>query len=102
MEQSVSPITIYSAEEIIEICYLIDVSMYGMFNRPRKTVTKMSRISSHMILGPVGPLKKLVQIYILPNISGSKGNQTIKFGQLIEYKTEIFSLKPMQKLRQGH
>ena len=25
-------------------------------------------------------------MHILPNISRSKGNQTIKFGQLIEYK----------------
>ena len=26
-----------------------------------------------------------IAIHILPNISQSKGNQTIKFGQLIEY-----------------
>ena len=33
-------------------------------------------------------------IRILPNILQSKGNQTRKFGQLIEYyKTEIFFLK---------
>ena len=33
-------------------------------------------------------------IHILPNILQSKGNQTRKFGKLIEYyKTEIFSLK---------
>ena len=25
-------------------------------------------------------------MHILPNISRSKGNQTVKFGQLIEYK----------------
>ena len=32
-----------------------------------------------------------VYIYTLPNISKSKGNQTMKFGQSIEYKifTEI-------------
>ena len=31
-------------------------------------------------------------IHILPNISGSKDNQTMKFGQLIEYK-KIFLFK---------
>ena len=30
------------------------------------------------------PGKKTVVIHILPNISRSKGNQTMKFGQLIE------------------
>ena len=40
--------------------------------------------------------------YILSNISQSKGNQTIKFGQLIEYKKgNIFSSKIMRKIRQG-
>ena len=29
--------------------------------------------------------KQVMAIHILPNISKSKGNQTIKFGQLIEY-----------------
>ena len=29
-------------------------------------------------------------IQILPNILRSKGNQTMKFGQLIEYKRNIF------------
>ena len=30
-----------------------------------------------------------------------KGNQAMKFGQLLEYIREIFSLKSMQKMRQG-
>ena len=30
--------------------------------------------------------KQIITPYILPNISISKGNQTIKVGQLIEYK----------------
>ena len=36
-----------------------------------------------------------ITIYILPNTSQSKGNQTIKCGQLIEYSvtTEIFLFK---------
>ena len=31
------------------------------------------------------PGKQTIAMYILPNISRSKGNQTMKFGQLIEY-----------------
>ena len=30
--------------------------------------------------------KQTIAIHILPNISRSKGNQTMKFGQLIEHK----------------
>ena len=37
--------------------------------------------------------KKRIAIHILPNISRSKGNQTMKFGQLIEYNWDTFSLK---------
>ena len=29
--------------------------------------------------------QEIVQIHILPNLSRSRGNQTMKFGQLIEY-----------------
>ena len=29
--------------------------------------------------------KQTISIHMLPNISGSKFNQTMKFGQLIEY-----------------
>ena len=28
---------------------------------------------------------QIITIHILPNILGSKGNQTMKFGQLIKY-----------------
>ena len=34
----------------------------------------------------VATWKKTIAIHILPSISRSKGNQTMKFGQLIEYK----------------
>ena len=33
------------------------------------------------------PLKQKMAIHVLPDISRSKGNQTIRFGQLIKYKT---------------
>ena len=48
------------------------------------------------------PGLQTVAIHILPNISQSKDNQTMKFGQLIEYnKRDIFVKKIMWKLRQG-
>ena len=31
------------------------------------------------------PGEQIIPIHIFPNISGSKGNQAMKFGQLIEY-----------------
>ena len=37
--------------------------------------------------------KQIITIHVLPNISRSKGNQAMKFGQLIDAKWEIFSLK---------
>ena len=41
--------------------------------------------------------QKTFKIHILPNISRSKGKQTMKFGQLIEHPQKYFSLKIMQK-----
>ena len=37
--------------------------------------------------------KQTTKIHILLNISRSKGNQTMKFGQLIEYNTRKLFLK---------
>ena len=46
--------------------------------------------------------KQIITIHLLPNISRSKGNQAMKFGQLKEYKSEkYFSSKVMQRMRQG-
>ena len=36
-------------------------------------------------------------IYIIPNISKSKGNQAIKFGQLIKYNTSNIFLEKSYK-----
>ena len=44
------------------------------------------------------PGLKTIAIQILPNISQSKGNQKMKFGQLIEYnKKNIYLQKLCQK-----
>ena len=48
------------------------------------------------------PGLQTIAIHILPNISQSKGNQTTKFSQLLEYnKRNLFFSKIMQKMRQG-
>ena len=39
------------------------------------------------------PGQQTIVVRILPNISRSKGNQTMKFGQLIEYNTRNIFLK---------
>ena len=39
------------------------------------------------------PGKQTVAIQIFPNISRSKGHQTMKFGQLIEYNMRNFFLE---------
>ena len=45
---------------------------------------------------------RTIQIHILPNISRSKGNQAMKFGQLIEHNTrKIFLEKLYIKCAQG-
>ena len=44
------------------------------------------------------PGLETIAIYVLPNISQSKGNQTMKFGQLMEYNMgNIFLQKLCRK-----
>ena len=44
------------------------------------------------------PGKETILIYVMSNISRSQGNQTMKFGQLIEHKLRnIFFLKSCTK-----
>ena len=48
------------------------------------------------------PGLQAIAMHILPNISQSKGNQTMKFGQLIEYnKRNIFLQKLCGKWGRG-
>ena len=48
-------------------------------------------LASKLIMSQPG--EQTVTIYILPNISPSKGNWTMKLGQLKEYKKKIIVLK---------
>ena len=47
------------------------------------------------------PGQKTIAIHILPNISRSKGNQTMKFGQIIEYGKETFFFKNLAENKIG-
>ena len=47
------------------------------------------------------PAFQIIAIHILPNISQSEGNQTMKFGYLIQHNKRKFSSEIMQKMRQG-
>ena len=56
----------------------------------------MIRLISKFVTSEPG--KQRIAIHILPNISRRKGNQTMKFGQLIEYKVgNIFLEKSYAK-----
>ena len=44
------------------------------------------------------PRKQTITIHILPNILRSKSNQTMIFGQLLEYNKKHFSWKIMQNV----
>ena len=45
--------------------------------------------------------KKTIVTHILPNISISKGNETIKFGQLIEYNMRNIFLEKLYTKCEG-
>ena len=49
------------------------------------------RLTSEFLTSQPG--SQTIAIHILPDISQSNGNQTMKFGQLIEYNKRNFSFK---------
>ena len=53
------------------------------FGHIRKGFDKKLRLISKFMTSQTG--KQIIAIHILSNISRSKSNQTVKFGQLIEY-----------------
>ena len=62
----------------------------------KNDLIRKTKLISKFIKSQLG--KQSIAVNILPNISAHKGNQTIKFGQLIEYNIEIIFLwKIMQK-----
>ena len=64
----------------------------------KKGLIRKLRLISKFMTSSTG--KQIITIHIFPNISRSKGNQAINFGQLIEFICEKdFSSKIMQKAR---
>ena len=53
------------------------------------SIRKISLISKFI---PSQPSQQTIVLHMLPNIPRGKGNQTVKFGQLINYKTRNISL----------
>ena len=71
-----------------------DVKVFVMTFRSyrKKDLIRKIRLTSKFMTSQPG--LQTVAIHILPNISQSKDNQTMKFGQLIEYnKKDIFVKK---------
>ena len=77
------------------------LKIFKFLSRLLKTTRKNGlirkiRLTSKFITSQ--PDLQTIAIHILPNISQSKGNQTMKFGQLIEYnKRNIFLQKLCRK-----
>ena len=64
----------------------------GKTGRKNGLIRKMRRLTSKFMTSQPG--SQTIAILILPDISQSKGNQAMKFGQLIEYnKRNIFLQK---------
>ena len=57
--------------------------LFWLFDQVEKQLIKKMRLISKFMTSQPG--KQTISIHILPNISRSKGNQTIKFVQLIKY-----------------
>ena len=62
----------------------------SLFVNVQKTVWLESKVGFKIY--ELTPGWQTMAIHILPNISQSKGNQTLKFGQVIEYNKRSFLL----------
>ena len=63
-----------------------------------KIFTFLSLLFGYVEKFDVTKRQKIITIYVLPNISRSKGNQTTKFGQITEYNMKyIFFKKSMME-----
>ena len=84
---------IYQLKKIIKTAFYFDLkSLFVLFHHVQKQLRLISEFISRSG-------KQLILIHILPNISRSKGNQTIKFCQLTEYNIkDIFPEKIMCKM----
>ena len=76
------------------ICFAVFVATF--WSCKKNGLIRKIRLTSKFMTSQ--PCLQTIAINILPNISQSKGNQTMKFGQLIEYnKRNIFLQKLCRK-----
>ena len=74
--------------------------LYWPFGHVKKGLIKKIRLILKCMTSRPG--KQTITIHILPNISRSKGNKTMKFGQLIEYNmSSIFPENVFTKCGRG-
>ena len=79
-------------------CHSQDILVFVTIFRSCKKNGLIRKISLTSKFMSSQPGLQTIAIHILPNISQSKGNQTLKFGQFIEYnKRNIFLQKLYQK-----
>ena len=79
-----SPERLFSFTRYLNFCLEFLIMQRNGFIRKIRLISKFVTLQ---------PGKQRIIIHILHNISRSKDKQTMKFGQLIEYKKEIFFLK---------
>ena len=71
-----------------------------LFGYERKRLYKKAKVNLKIYKLQTG--RQMFALHILPNISGKKGNQAMKLGQLKEYITlQIFFWKNHAKMKQG-
>ena len=70
---------------ILKALFVLKIFKFLAFwSRRENGLIRKIRLSSKLMTSQTG--LQTIAMYILPNISQSKGNQTMKFNQLIEYK----------------
>ena len=71
----------------------------GLVQINKNSLIRKIRLISKFVTSQPG--QQMITIHALLNISRSKDNQTMKFGQVIEYTKRNIFFKIMQKMRQG-
>ena len=74
----------------------LNIFKFLSFGHLRKRLDKKAKVNVKIYV--VTARKQIIAIHILPNMSINKGNQTMKFGQLIEYHVgNMFVLKSCRR-----
>ena len=78
----ISPQKLFSFSRYLNVCLDVFFFFFDFLVMYQNGLIKKIRLISNFMTSQPG--KQTIEIHILPNISRSKGNQTMKFGQLIE------------------